>query len=192
MVIDPYATGVLTEEVHNRLVANIENIAAGAMIQPKWIWTPLAQTVTPPIINWVKRYAHYHAEGVSGLVITGPKYDVAATTISAITGALLRNFIDAQVITTQQLYDRLKHGNAPDPTCLLIPNFYAGKAHGVKLAHWEIASLQDLILDRHMRGRMTVIYVTDVNSMGEEYGTAVRQLVDAHYISIGIGGGLAA
>lgn len=186
-MIDPYATGVLDKEVHSRLVADIERIASTAAIQPKWIWTPLASSVPKGVVNWVKRFKHHDADGVSGLVLTGPKYDLAANSVSAIAGALLRNFIDAQVITTQQLYDRLKKGDPPNPTCLLIPNFFAGTTHGIKLATWEINALQDLILDRHMRGRSTVIYATDVSVMGEEYGSAVHQLVTAHYTSAVLG-----
>ena len=188
MLIDPYATGVLDKDVHPRLVADIENIAYVASIQPKWIWTPLADTVPVGVISWVTRFKHHEDENNSGLCLTGPQYDLAANSVSAIAGALLRNFIDAQVITAQQLHERLKKSDPPNPTCLLIPNFFAGQAHGIKMAHWEITALQDLILDRHLRGRSTVIYATDINAMGEEYGSAVAQLVNAHYRKAVIGG----
>ncbi len=186
---DPYATGVLVEEVHHRLVADIDHIAETAAIQPKWIWTPLAESVDDAVVKWVKGFKKHSQTNNSGLCLTGPKPQQAALQMSAIAGALLRNFIDARVITTAQVYDRAKSGEIPNPTCLLIPNFFLGESHGIKLASWEIAALQDLLFDRHMRGQSTVIYATSYDAMAKEYGSAIAQLVQANYAQASLAGG---
>lgn len=181
MIHDPYASGVLIEDVHHRLVADLDNIASSASIQPKWICTRLGDVVDTPVVEWVKGFRKHALSGVTGLCIQGPKPQVALDYMSAIAGALLRNFIHAQVITAAQVYERVKAGDTPDPTCLLIPNFFLGGGHGIKLAAWEVTALQDLLIDRHMRGAMTVVYATSVNAMATEYGTAIAQLIQSHY-----------
>ena len=124
MVFDPYMSGVLDKEIHSRLVQDIDNIAATAAIQPEWICHPLEDSVTPLTLSWVKGFHRRIHGGCSGLVLKGRRYDFAARNVSAIAGALLRNFVNAQVVTTQNLYSLLKRGEAPDPTCLLIPEFF--------------------------------------------------------------------
>lgn len=181
MIVDPYATGVLVEEVHHRLVADIEHIAEDAAIQPHWIWTPLNEVAGDSVVSWVKGFRKHHMSGVTGLVLYGPKPQKALAHMSAIAGALLRNFIHAQVMTSAQVYDRLKNGDPPNPTCLLIPNFFLGESHGIKLASWEIAALQDLLMERHLRGASTVVYATNLDAMASEYGSAVSQLILSHY-----------
>lgn len=178
---DPYATGVLDHEVHQRLVADIDNIASRAAIQPQWIWTPLADVVDPTVVDWVRKFKMHRYNNNSGLCLVGQKPQKAITQMSAIAGALLRNFIEARVMTSAQVYERTKAGDVPNPTCLLIPNFFLGESHGVKLAHWEIAALQDLLYERHLRGASTVLYATDADAMTSEYGTAIGQLVHTNY-----------
>ena len=43
---DPYATGMLTKDRHDRLVANLENYAKDTGIQPHWVWTPMEGKAT--------------------------------------------------------------------------------------------------------------------------------------------------
>ena len=42
MRVDPYASGVLHPEVHDRLVKDLDHFARDAHIAPKWICTPAA------------------------------------------------------------------------------------------------------------------------------------------------------
>ena len=186
---DPYETGVLMQEVHERLVADIEHIADAAAIQKRWIWTPLAGVVGEPVVQWVRTFRKHSQMNLSGLCLIGPKPQDAAMQVSAVTGALIRNFIDARVMTCAQIYERAKSGEVPNPTCLLISNFFLGESHGIKLASWEIAALQDLLFDRHMRGQSTVIYATNLDAMASEYGSAITQLVQANYTRAKLVGG---
>lgn len=183
-VADPYATGVLHKAVHDRLVADLPDVARDALIQPRWIWTPLAEAVNPKIVDWVRTFRQH--DDVSGLCLTGSKAVAVEDQISAIAGALVRNFIRARVFTVGHLLDALEAGFPPSSTCLLIPNAYTGKASGAALPTWKVTALQDLLLDRHMRGQKTVIYVSDMNSFHIEYGSAFYNLVNNHYDIVGV------
>lgn len=183
MKIDPYAHGVLKPEAHDRLVADIENISRDASIQPKWIWTPLAETVSAKEVEWVRRFRYHREEGSSGLCLMGTDADGGVEDrMAAIAGALVRNFIRARVSTVGQLVERLSSGEpVPTSTCLLLPNFFIGKAMGAVLADWKTALLFDAILERHLSGLQTVVYVSSMKSLRSEYGAAFEQHIQSNY-----------
>lgn len=182
MLADPYATGVLKEEVHNRVVADIANIARDAAIQPHHIWTPLAETCTAKEVEWVRRFKFHSGEGVSGLCLTGknPKVPIEDH-MAAIAGALIRNFIRARVFTVGALLEMKANGSAPMPTCLLIPNFFFEKAEAGQVSSWKVPDLLDLLLDRHMQGLQTVIHVSSLPGLEAEYGSAFAKHIKGHY-----------
>lgn len=183
---DPFKPGVLKPDVHARLVQEIDSIAAAAMIHPKWICAPLANTAPPKVVEWVRTFKRNYEEGISGLALTGAgKVSQSVNTCSAIAGALIRNFVNAQVMMEAQLFEQgeTSHGVA-DPTCLLIPNFYTG----VDLAQWRVHALQEVLYDRHMRGRATVIYVTNINEMAAKYGSATAELIRDNYAIVPLTG----
>lgn len=187
LLVDPYETGVLDETVHHRLVADLQNIADDAMIHPKWVWTRLSNVVSEAEVDWVRHFHKNTAQGITGLALVGATPGAAASHIPAIAGALLRNFIRAQVFTTAQLYASVKEGDVPNPSCLLLPNFFLGKSYGSTPAHWEITALQDVLMNRHMRGNPTVLYATDLNAMAQEYGAGLAQIVKDNYQIIKVG-----
>ncbi len=189
--MDPYASGILKREVHARLVADLDNIARDAAIQPKWIWTPLEQTVSPAEVEWVKRFRYHPHEGRAGLCLTGKSPEGVEDRMCAIAGALVRNFIRARVYTVGQLIELLADGEpAPTSTCLLIPNFFLGKALGASLVDWKVTLLFDALLDRHLRGLQTVLYASDLKAMAVEYGAAIAQHVKSNYQLTSISGGV--
>ncbi len=56
MTPDPYAPGILKPEVHERLVANLENFALDAGIRPHWIYEPLPASVSPAEVKYLRAY----------------------------------------------------------------------------------------------------------------------------------------
>ncbi len=69
MYANAFKSGVLKEEVHGRLVQNLDAYARDAGIQPRWVWTPLAATCGQVEVNYVRQYPTHRAEGlVSGLL----------------------------------------------------------------------------------------------------------------------------
>jgi hypothetical protein len=140
-----FDTGVLDPEVHARLVADIDHIAAAAGITKDWILRPLAQTVPPDMVEWVKRYRFHAREGRTGLALIGRDIDpTPETAMSAMAGALTRNFILAQVMTLGQVMEALKDGMPPVASCLLIPNFFIEKSQGGGVRQGDVPAYRAL------------------------------------------------
>ena len=176
---DPYATGVLNKEHHDRLVADLRNFARDAGIQPRWIWTPLADTCGPEEVGYVRQFNRLRAEGVvQGLCFVGGGEEApVGPRMAAIAGALVRNFVRARVLTVGTIIDQLDKGDAPECSCLLIPNFFLPKAEGGTLAAWRINALYDLLTKRGVSGQQTVIYAANLAALGKEYGSSFSALV---------------
>jgi hypothetical protein len=181
-----FATGVLNPETHARFVADITSIAQDAAITPEWLWRPLADSVSGDEVTWVKRFKMHSREGVAGLCLTGKAPNVEDR-LSAIAGALVRNFIRARVFTVGHLFDLNEAGAIPDPTCLVIPNFFLGKAGGTSIPAWKVSVLHDVLVERQMKGRQTVLYVSDMKALAAEYGSATAQFIASRYELVDIG-----
>ena len=178
---DPYASGVLKEEVHGALVADLDRRSKHASIQPHWVCYPLGDWVNADAVEWVRNFHTNSEQGVHGLLLEGISSATALDQCSAIAGALLRNFIDARVVTVSNVYESLRTGDPLDPTCLLIPNFFVGAGSGVQLASWEISKFYDLLVDRVLRGRSTVLYAHSTSALSSEFGAGIWDLVNKSY-----------
>ena len=181
MMTNPYDSKVLDPTVHGRLVAEIDAAASFAGIQAKWIWTRLGDICSPEEVTWVKRFKFHKDEDRSMLAYVGRDSSTdPEVRMSAVAGALTRNFITARVLTVNQVLDTIKEGKPPLCSCLLIPNFFIEKSLGGGIAHWQSQVLHDLLLDRSTRGLQTVVYVTDMASLGAEYGKAIMKHIQSH------------
>jgi hypothetical protein len=186
MKIDPFASGVLKPDAHGRLVADLENISRAVNIPQHWIWTPLADICAPAEVAWVKRFRFHTPEGRAGLCHLGrePKMEIE-TRMAAIAGALTRNFVRARMMTLNDVLAGLEDGEVPDMTCLLIPNFFVEKKQGGNQPAWRVSQLFDLLVSRHTAGLQTVLYVSDMEMLGSEYGAAIKRHVAGLYELVG-------
>lgn len=182
----PWTTGVLHKDVHGRLVAEIDSVARDASIVPEFIWKPLVESCGETEIAYIKRFKFHRQDRRGGLAYVGrnPSLDLTDR-MSAMAGALLRNFIRARVLTVEELLDSLEKDGVPNHACLAIPNFYIEKAlGGGKMAEWRVGLLFDFLLQRRKLGLQTLIYVSDLNAMGGEWGPAFQRYVKDHFISV--------
>src|SRR5271166_828251 len=101
MLSDPYASGVLVKEHHERLVAGLDGYARDAGIHPRWISTKLADVCAPDEMNYVRNFNVIRAEGqLQGLCFVRKTAEADPEThMFAIAGCLVRNFIRARVMT---------------------------------------------------------------------------------------------
>lgn len=181
MPFDPYATGVLVKEHHDRLIANIDNYARDAGIQKHWIWTRLPDDVAGAEREYLVAIRRHIAEGTrAGLCYVGSA-DGIDDRFSAIAGLLVRNFIRARYMTVGTVLDGLGDGSLPDLSCVLIPNFFVPSAFGGGIAKWQVSALYDFLLDRKARGQQSIIYVADLNALGKEYGLPMKNLIQSSY-----------
>jgi hypothetical protein len=184
MTADPYQFGVLTQETHERLVANLSGYAFDAGIQPHWIYQPLPKYVSGALKNYLLSFRRHHLGNISGLVILGQNENCNVDSImSAMCGVLVRNFIRARVATLGTVLDMLPKGEMPDLSCLLIPNFYLTQPEGGgKLSPWQTQGLLDYLTYRSLHGLQTVLYATSLKGVGEDYGAAFRRLITSSYL----------
>ena len=184
---DPFATGVLQKDVHDRLVAGLDGYARDAGIPKPWIWTPLADTCGPEEISWVRRFPHHAGEGVQGLIYTHISgQGDPETRMAAIAGALVRNFVRARVMTLGTVLDMLAEREAPVATCLLIPNFCMAPDEGGGVSKWQVGPLYDLLVARGLEGKQTVLYASSLNDAAKLYGSAMGRLLSTKYVNVKI------
>jgi hypothetical protein len=109
MKVDPYASGVLKPEHHERLVANLDHYAKDAGIQPMWIWTRLSAACGPHEADYITGFRRHRASGqVHGLCLTRKTPDAEPESrMAAMTGCLVRNFVRARVMTLGVVLDHL-------------------------------------------------------------------------------------
>ena len=182
MSFDPYAAGALIEGEHEPLVANLLAFAKTAGVAPVQICTPLGDRISTAENHYVRKF-HFHRTGgeVSGLCLTGLDTMLAEDHMVAITSCLVRNFIDARLMTIGTLLGMMTSGDDPNCTCLLLSNFFLSKAEGGGVSAWQIPVMLDLLLARKLAGQQTVIYVSDMAKLKKEYGAAFGRLIESQY-----------
>ena len=122
MAANPYASGVLDPEKHDRLVAGIDGYARDANIPPRWIWSKMGGVCGPLELDYVRRFPHHRVEGkVQGLVCYRKTDDAdPETRMAAMAGALVRNFCRARVMTVGVLLDHLAKDGHVAAAALLV------------------------------------------------------------------------
>ncbi len=188
MAFDHFASGVLSPDHHDRLVANIDHYAKDAGIQPKWISTSLADTCGPEEVDYIRNF-HFHRTGgkVQGLCYlrATPEAD-PETRMAAMAGALVRNFIRARVMTLGTVLDRIAKGGSVDATVLLVPNFCLSKDEGGSIATWQSHAMYDLLIQRANDGLQTVLYATSIVDLKAVCGLAPGRMIESHFLKIEI------
>lgn len=179
-------TYVLDKEgVHARLIQDMEHICHTAGIQAKYVEESMVGKAREPEIEWFKKFNKEKDEH-SGLMFHGSS-DVQ-TRMMALCGALVRNFIDARLVTLGNLVP-MKESKEPavdplEPTVLLVPNLHV-KTHGGKpLTAWQIQILYDALISRMTIGKQTVVFVESLEGLGNDYGILFKELLLNNYKQI--------
>ena len=184
MTGDPYASGVLNPDEHDRLVANIAAYAKDAGIAPRWIWTKMSEVCGPAELEYARKFPHHRVEGkVQGFVYyRKTKAADPEAHMAALAGALVRNFCRARVMQLGTVLDHLADGGQVAATCLLVPNF----AFSNHLAPWQSQAICELLAQRGNEGLQTVVYATSADAISEMYGLAARRTIESHFIRVDI------
>lgn len=184
-VMQAYSTGVLSPEVHGRLVQNLDAFARRANIMESMILHKMSEfACTPEEIAYVRKIRRQSDAGSFGLLYMGKETKPVLPRMMGVAGACLRNFVEAKVVTLQELLSDIKLGTPPDATVLLIPNFFVAKSEGGKIADWHIAELLGLLYARMARGQQTFMYVSDFDSLRKTYGDPIASHLQNHFRSI--------
>ncbi len=181
----PYDPGILQPDLHGRLVQDITRICETAGIRPRYLTHSMQGVCTEEEIEWVRSFNSHEADGIpGGLYYVGLETGKAVDQrMMAMAGALIRNFIDARVMTVHDAVESYRFGR--HCSVLLIPNFYIGakKGGGVLFAP-QVSVLCSMIDERFRKSLRTVLYVENENAMEDMYGTAMRNRLKGSYATI--------
>lgn len=164
---------VLDSVRHARLLADFDHICAIANVKPQFVHSSMKHQCDADEIDWVVNFRMYRST-LAGLVIV-EKTD-SQDRCYAICGALVRNFIDARVITLNNLLDAVTDKSVPEPTVMVIPNLYVPS-----LPAWKSSLLYDVLLSRFTANLPTVVAVESMSKLQSLYGKAVHQHLTSHF-----------
>jgi hypothetical protein len=169
---------VLDSQEHARLMSDIDHIAQVAGVQVKYIHQSMKDVCGETEIKWVKNYHKNRVLGIPGLVLEGVANPDSVC--QSITGALLRNFIDARVIPLNQLLDLQASNDLPTPSVLLIPNLFVKMADSTKsgIPAWKMQTIYDILLGRAVRNMPTVVYIQDRDEFQKAYGVPFNDFLN--------------
>lgn len=175
-------TSILDPIEHQRLLADLENVCEVANVPRTYVHQSMAQHCGAAEIEWVRNFRQNRIDGVGGLCLTGPNGETRAM---AICGALLRNFIDARIVSVNQLIAAGVTGNSkpveiPDPSVLIVPNLYVS-THGKAMTSWQIQSLYDTFLGRLTANRPSVVYIESMSGLADAYGAVFAEHLIKHF-----------
>lgn len=173
-----FASGLLNKAYHDRLIADLPSLAQTAGIPARFVWAPLSKYCNGAAFDWVANMASSES---AGMVYIGKMPTPVEDTMMAITGAFMRNYLDARMMTVQDVLARLKTDSMPEPRVLLIPNFCLDKAEGGDIASWQVANLLGLLYSRMAKDLKTILYCGSIASLEKAYGSAFRDHIEAHY-----------
>jgi len=170
--------GCLDKEYHARLIEMLYDVSRQAHIKTEYITTSAANWCTEAEMAWLQSF-HMDTLSKSGLVVVNRRNSINA--MSAMVGALIRNYIDARVIMTHELIDM----EPREITAIAVPNFYLHSINAGSVAKWEAPMILEWLWARYSAGKKNILFVENLASMRTEYGTAISDFLHENYIILG-------
>lgn len=177
-----YEEGLLDRDYHSRLVADGSAAIAAAGILPHMLWSKLSDYCSEEEISWVRAIRKQDTR--PGLLLMGKSTVSVESRMMAMTGACLRNYIDARLLTVQDVLALLKTDTMVSPTVLMIPNFCLDKGNGGDIATWQVSALLGLLVSRLTKGLRTVLYASSMQAVEMNYGDSFRSHLQTHYFTV--------
>lgn len=168
---------VLDSIKHARLIQDMDHVCLVANVPKKFVNSSMKGWCNATEIDYVVNFNLYRPL-YAGLVLHGMTHP--DTKCMAITGALVRNFIDARVIPLNTLLKDMESSVVPDPTVLVIPNLYVSQV-GKGLPAWKIQAVYDLLLQRFAANKPTVVAVESMAGLAGFYGQTFANHLDGNY-----------
>lgn len=182
--------GLISEDAHGMLLADLDGYTRTAGIPEHFVWTSVKDYCTEEAemdyVLSIKGSLQAKDGRVIGMVYLG---DVDGAAINdrmmSIAGICLRNYINAKVMTLQDVLGALKTDTLPgNVSVLLIPNFFSSRSDGGRIAEWEVAGLLGMLYKRQQEGKHTVLHVSSLKELAAEYGTSFKKHLDGKFAVI--------
>lgn len=178
-------SGLIDIGTHEMLLDDIQGVLRQAGIQEKYVWTPIRDYCEEDEVNYVATLNDPDAPAIGMVYIGNINGASVNDRMMAIAGTCLRNYINAKVMTVQDVLLSLKTDSMPsNVSVLLIPNFFIGKKEGGTIANWEISALLGMLYKRQQEGKKTILYVSDENALEAEYGKPFIDHMDGKFVPI--------
>lgn len=166
--------------VDKGIVARMAQFCATANVPEKYVRLSMKGFCDEDEVEWVRNFPRNKREGLN-LLLTG-KNSNPETRCMAITGTLVRNFVDARIMTLRSIIDDADR--ALEPTVLVVPNLYVS-SFGKQLSAWQIQSLYDLMLNRlSANNKVTVAYVESLTALEADYGSLFAEHLKEHFLIV--------
>lgn len=165
---------ILDRDKHRMLIADLPNVCQQSGVPPSFIHKSMREFCPDLECEWVQGYHRIKQKGKCGLVLVGSDVEKRCLAIS---GALIRNYIDARVITLQTMLD-----NEVSPTVLVIPNFHISAIDCKAHPSWKVDQVYSVLLDRMSTGLQTVLGVTSMEDLQMAYGDNVVKHLKSNYV----------
>lgn len=170
-------SSILDSYDHGPLIADIERVCEVANVPERYLHQGISRHCGKQEKDWVKQF-HTNRSHYAGLLLNGNGNPEARC--FAICGALLRNFIDARVLSLNMLLSAVQQRECPDPTVMIIPNLFIGGA-GKSLGAWQIRVAHDLLISRFAVRKPTVLYVDNLDFAAITLGDVFYEFLRTHY-----------
>jgi hypothetical protein len=156
---------VIDKTVHWQILKEMTRVCEIANVPPQFVRNSMKSYCTDSEIEWVRTFNVTRKDGLGGLCLTGAD---SITRCMAVTGTLVRHFVDARLMTLNNVVGSPEA--AVLPTVLVIPNFYVKSTAGKQLTGWQVQTLFDVMLARFSANKPTVVYVEDKKALALDYG----------------------
>ena len=159
--------GILNLQRHEQLLLMLEQAAERAGVPVGAICRHLRDYVGDDEREWCRKILASRSQPPSGMLYVGKWKDVN-NRMDGIAGALVRNFVDARVMTIGRALEE-----RPTSMVLLMPNFCTT----TKQAGWQAERVADLVLERLHTNRTSILYATTVADVQNVYGKALSDML---------------
>lgn len=178
-------SGLIDETTHEMLLADLPGVLRQANIPEKFVWTSIHDYCGEAEIDYVSTLNDKDAEAIGMMYVGNIEGASVNDRMMSIAGTCLRNYINARVMTVQDVILSLKTDTMPtNVSVLLIPNFFIGKKYGGSIADWEVSALLGMLYKRQHEGKKTILYISDKKALEAEYGKTFIDHMNGKFVLI--------
>ncbi len=181
-----FSKGCLTPDKHGPLVAEIDKFAAVAGLggaNKRYIWEPLEKyNLSDMEVTVLKGLKQLSSLGKGGVIYVGQKPAAIADRLMALTGCMVRNYVDARFTPLEHLITEYKEQRCIAAEVACVPNLHT---EATCLQAWQKSLLSDLLLHHMSEGKLIFGYVQNPTKMQADYPAAIHDLLKSRFYTIG-------
>jgi hypothetical protein len=178
--------GCLNPEKHNTLVANIEKYAEISGLgggNKHFIWESIAKynlnKLEMTVLENLKRMP---SSGKKGVLYIGQPPSQITEKFMALTGCMVRNFVDARCMTLEKVLYEYKENKEIEASVVCIPNLCTD---ATDLPKWQQGLLSDFLIQHQHSGKLLFGYIQNASKMGLCFPSSVCDHLKNNFITTG-------